>query len=83
LSIQPFNVTTSFLTSADSVEVIWNLQAGAIVVGHILAVLAAHRLSLALYPDEYDVVMSQLPLAVIMVAYTLFGLWLLATPTGA
>jgi len=32
---------------------------------------------------QKTVLLSQLPLAVVMIAYTLFGLWLLSTPTGA
>lgn len=83
LSLQPFAVTTSFLNTAEDVAVIWNVQSGAIVAGHVLAVLTAHRLSLGLHDSENDAVLSQVPLALVMVGYTLFGLWLLSAPAGA
>jgi len=62
---------------------LWNMQAGAIIAGHVLAVLIAHGLAYRLYQDDRAAVLSQLPLTILMVAYTVFGLWLLATPTAA
>ncbi|HKP26540.1 MAG TPA: hypothetical protein VJV39_21910 [Dongiaceae bacterium] len=75
-------VTTSFLSNHAGVTFIWNLQATGIVVGHVVAVLVAHHISLRLYPGRRMALLSQLPLAVLMVAYTLFGLWLLSTPAA-
>jgi hypothetical protein len=75
-------VTTSFLANADDVSVIWDLQAAGIVLGHILAVVVAHAAVLHLVRDRRQVLLLQIPLAALMVAYTLFGLWLLATPTA-
>jgi NAD/NADP transhydrogenase beta subunit len=75
-------VTTSFLSNHASVTVIWNLQAAGIVVGHVIAVLVAHHISLRRDPGRRAALLSQLPLAVLMVAYTLFGLWLLSTPAA-
>jgi len=63
--------------------VLWNLQAGAIVAGHVLAVVLAHMLAERLHADRAAAVKSQVPLTLIMIAYTVFGLWLLSTPTGA
>jgi hypothetical protein len=75
-------VTTSFLSHHASVTVIWNLQAAGIVIGHVVAVLVAHQISLRLDTGRRTALLSQLPLAVLMVAYTLFGLWLLSTPAA-
>jgi hypothetical protein len=72
-------VTTSFLSNHASVTVIYSLQAAGIVIGHVVAVLVAHHISLRLDPGRRAALLSQLPLAVLMVAYTLFGLWLLST----
>ena len=83
LGLGGFQVTTSFLMNYDSVETIWNLQAAAIVGGHVLAVAMAHLVALRLYGDARAATVSQVPLAVVMVLYTLFGLWLLATPIAA
>jgi hypothetical protein len=71
------------LTDHRSVALLWKLQAGAIVGGHILAVVYAHALALKRYGHTRGAVISQVPLTVLMVAYTLFGLWLLATPVAA
>lgn len=65
----------------DGAWAIWNAQAAAIVGGHVLAVLVAHMLALRLHSDPRQAMLSQLPLAILMVGYTLFGLWLLSTPS--
>lgn len=61
---------------------IWNVQAAAIVGGHVLAVVAAHRLAFRLHAEPRAAMLCQLPLTVLMVLYTVFGLWLLSTPTA-
>ncbi|MCR5858224.1 hypothetical protein [Mesorhizobium sp. J428] len=63
--------------------ILWNLQAGAIVAGHVLAVVLAHMLAERLHTRPGAAVRSQIPLTVLMIGYTVFGLWLLSTPTGA
>ncbi|MDF1747680.1 MAG: hypothetical protein P1V34_02275 [Alphaproteobacteria bacterium] len=83
LGLQGFRVTASFLNSPDSVERIWQIQVAAISIGHIWAVILAHGLSSRLSggrPARHLV--GQIPLGLLMVAYTLFGLWLLSSPTG-
>ncbi len=76
-------VVTGVTLGAEATWVVWNLQAGAIVGGHVLAVLAAHRIATRLHPEPGQAALSELSLTVLMVAYTVFGLWLLSTPTGA
>jgi hypothetical protein len=76
------HITVSFLSNYDSVSIIWKLQAAGVVVGHILAVSLAHLVAVARFGSTRAAMASQLPLAILMVAYTLFGLWLLATPTA-
>ncbi|MBM3570936.1 MAG: hypothetical protein FJX52_01045 [Alphaproteobacteria bacterium] len=70
----------SFLSDFHTVAVIWAAQAACIVLGHIVAVLIAHLITIDRCRDARAAVVSQLPLAAVMVAYTWFGLWLLATP---
>jgi hypothetical protein len=67
----------------DSAWAIWNAQAAVIIVGHVLAVLVAHVIAWRLHGSARKAVLSQLPLAGLMVFYTVFGLWLLASPAGA
>jgi hypothetical protein len=76
------HVRAGALMGAERAWLVWNLQAAAIIGGHLLAVLAAHAIASRLH-DRRHVVPSQLPLAVLMVAYTVFGLWLLSSPTAA
>ncbi len=76
-------VTTGFFNRLGSVRLIWLAQAALIVAGHVLALLISHAVALGLTGDARRAVAMQLPLALFMVAYTLFGLWLLAAPRGA
>jgi len=75
-------VSAGIVMGSDSVWVLWNLQAGAIIGGHILAVAAA-RLLAGRLPETSRPFLAELPLTVLMIAYTVFGLWLLSTPTAA
>lgn len=75
-------VTASFLSTYDSVSIIWKLQAAGVVAGHVLAVALVHVIAVERFGSARAAVTSQLPLAVLMVGYTLFGLWLLAAPAA-
>ncbi|TPN90177.1 hypothetical protein [Mesorhizobium sp. B1-1-5] len=75
-------VEAGVVAGAGSAWWLWNLQAGVIIAGHVLAVLVAHGLAWRLHPQPSRAALSQLPLTVLMIAYTIFGLWLLATPTA-
>ncbi|MDP3899100.1 MAG: hypothetical protein Q8Q62_20700 [Mesorhizobium sp.] len=74
-------ISAGLVMGAEAAWVLWNLQAAAIVGGHVLAVVIAHGLASRL--RDGGAMLGQLPLTVLMVAYTVFGLWLLSTPTGA
>lgn len=76
------HVIVSFLADFDSVAIIWKLQAAAVVGGHILALAIAHMIAVDRYGVTRAAFFSQVPLAALMVAYTLFGLWLLAAPSA-
>jgi hypothetical protein len=53
-----------------------SVQMVSIVVGHVLGVFAAHDRSVRLFPTRGSVV-SQVPMMVLMIAYTIGGLSLL------
>ena len=57
---------------------IWYLSVAAIVIGHIVAVVLAHRL--ALRDAASRPVIAGLPLVALMVSYTVFSLWIIAAP---
>lgn len=77
-----YHVSAAVAVGYDSAWIIWNLQAAAIVGGHVLAVAVAHLIAWRLYGDVRRAALSQLPLALLMVAYTVLGLWLLSSPTA-
>lgn len=59
---------------------IWYVSVIAIVTGHIFAVYCAHRIALRKIPDRQKVLASQLPMLVLMIAYTVISLWIIAQP---
>jgi hypothetical protein len=60
------------------VSAVWYLSVGAIVVGHVVAVVLAHRI--ALRDSPLRPVLAGLPLVVLMVGYTVLSLWIIAAP---
>ncbi|HXV79863.1 MAG TPA: hypothetical protein VEG60_08290 [Candidatus Binatia bacterium] len=82
LGTQNRYATVSFLSDYHSVRILWSVQAGTIVLGHLLAVLVAHTIAVERFQPRRSVMASQVPLTLLMVAYTTFGLWLLAAPTA-
>lgn len=83
LGLGTFYVTTGFFNSRDTVQVIFLTQAGAVVLGHVIAILTAHAIALRLYGQNRLALISQIPVAAFMIVYTFLGLWLLAAPKGA
>ena len=59
---------------------VWHTQVGLILLGHVLSVAVAHRIALRLWPDRRQAMFSQLPMLLLMVAFTVAGLWILAQP---
>jgi hypothetical protein len=53
---------------------------GAILVGHVLAVLAAHAVAFELFPDRLQAIRSQYPFIAVMVLYTMASLWVVTRP---
>jgi hypothetical protein len=76
------SVSVGIARGSSAAWTLWNAQAAAIIAGHVLAVLVAHLLAARLHPEGRDAALSQLPLTVLMIAYTILGLWLLSTPTA-
>jgi hypothetical protein len=58
----------------------WYASVIAIVLGHIIAVYVAHAIALARYPDRSAAIRSQVPMLILMVGYTMAGLWMVAQP---
>jgi hypothetical protein len=81
LGLEHFHVTASFLNRLDIVSILWQSQTITIVVGHIVGIVVAHGIALQMFGHSRAVFRGQLLLAIFMIAYTLFGLWLLSTAT--
>jgi hypothetical protein len=77
LGLPAFYVSMGFLTDRWVMALIWNTQFTLILGAHILAVILALRLS----PLGVQA-RAHFPLTALMIAYTVFGLWLLSSPTG-
>ncbi len=57
---------------------IWYVQVGALVLGHVWALVLAHDRALELYPDPRAATRSQIAMLMLMVVFTCLGLWLLS-----
>jgi hypothetical protein len=65
-----------------SATAIWYVQVGALVVGHVAGLVLAHDRALALYGGHRAASRSQLVMLVVMVMFTVLGLWLLSEANG-
>jgi hypothetical protein len=81
----PFSTGANYFGTADLPDIVWlsyhptllaNLKVGAIVVGHVVAAVAAHDRALRLLPRKHQLT-GQLPLLAAMVGFTAGGLFLL------
>ena len=81
LNLGDFNVTTSFFNTIETVKLIWFIQAAAIVIGHVIAVLLAHSICEGYLKTKSSILISQFPISIFMIGYTFLGLWILSTPT--
>jgi len=59
---------------------VWYLSVLLIVLGHLIAVYLAHVTALRVFPTERAALLSQLPMIVLMVGYTMVSLWILSQP---
>ncbi len=59
-------------------NVIWYVQVGALVIGHVLGLVVAHDRAVDIVRSRRRAARSQYPLLALMVVYTLGGMWLLS-----
>ena len=82
IGTRDMHVHASILTNHESIRMIWNIQVFGIVLAHVAAVAVGHFLAIRTYADSKKALLSQIPLTTLMIAYTMFGLWLLSTPAA-
>jgi hypothetical protein len=71
------NLFEGFIVSP---ALVWFVEIALIVTGHILGVLAAHRIAVSLAGTYGEAVRSEYALTALMCIYTISTLWLLAQP---
>jgi hypothetical protein len=59
---------------------VWYTSLVAIVLGHVAAVSLAHIIALRRFEDRRAAIRSQIPMLVLMIAYTMMSLWIIAQP---
>ena len=83
LGARELHPSASFLAHHSTVHAMWNVQVAGIVVAHVVAVVVAHAIALRRQSSVRRAALSQVPMTVLMIGYTVFGLWLLSTPVAA
>lgn len=63
-----------------SLTVFWSSQVVLIVLGHIIAVVAAHYVARHRYESPVAARRGHLPLVILMVGYTVLSLWIISQP---
>ncbi len=61
-------------------KLVWYVAVTAIIVGHVCAVYIAHVMAMRVFADRGAALRSQIPMLVLMVAYTMISLWILSQP---
>ncbi|HJU24100.1 MAG TPA: hypothetical protein VJ891_16470 [Casimicrobiaceae bacterium] len=59
---------------------VWNTEVTLIVVGHLIGVYLSHRIALRVFASRRAALASQVPMLVLMVVYTVVGLWVISQP---
>jgi hypothetical protein len=59
---------------------VWYFAVAAIVLGHVAAVYLAHHAALQAFGSRRAALLSQVPMVVLMMIYTMSSLWILAQP---
>lgn len=88
LASDPFGLGWNLLGTADyqvniaivGARFVWYTSVVTIVLGHIIAVYVAHVLALRALGNRKAALISQAPMLVLMILYTVLSLWILAQP---
>jgi len=59
---------------------VWHVEVALILAGHVASVYLAHLVALDIFPTRRQVWLSEVPLLVLMMAYTFVGLVVLSLP---
>lgn len=88
LASDPFGFGWDLFNSVDyrinigivNARLAWLISVTAIVIAHIISVYLAHVIALRTFKTRTSSLISQIPMLVLMVGYTMLSLWILAQP---
>lgn len=88
LASDPFGFGWDLFGTADyrvnigivTAKFVWYMAIAVIVLGHVVAVYLAHVTALRLFGHGRVAMVSQVPMLILMVGYTMSSLWILAQP---
>jgi hypothetical protein len=72
-----------YVQPALQMGVVWHTQVAVLLVGHMVSVYMAHHVATRTFPTQRQIMIGQLPLLLLMVIYTMLGLWILSLPLGS
>jgi hypothetical protein len=61
-------------------KIVWYTAVITIVIGHVLAVYIAHVMATRVFTERDAALRSQMPMLILMVAYTMISLWVMSQP---
>lgn len=59
---------------------VWHSQVAFILLGHIVSVYLTHKVAMNLFSNSKRPFLSQIPMLILMIVYTMAGLWILSQP---
>jgi hypothetical protein len=59
---------------------VWHVEVFSILAGHLVSVYLAHHVALRIFKSRREAVLSQVPMLMLMLAYTILGLWVISLP---
>lgn len=75
-----FNTANYYSSIIIDASFVWHSQVAFILLGHIVGVYLAHVIALNIFPSHKKALVSQIPMLILMVSYTMIGLWILSQP---
>jgi hypothetical protein len=61
-------------------SIVWHTQVALVLIGHVAGVYVAHVQAMKTFGHAHRAILSQLPMLLLMVLFTVAGLWILSLP---
>lgn len=76
-----FGTTNKFRAAyLPELDRVWHAQVLLILAGHVASVVLAHHVALRVFPTRLRALASQVPMLLLMLAFTISGLWIMCQP---